>query len=237
MALNDIASFLATVSQWEGEVKLWNVSHGLSTSVFDNHALMHPGTLLHDMLFTRPTAALFLNHDPNKVIMACTDGILMVDVSTRSTQPFCSTPRVAYYYPHALALSDNDVVLVAGSFKSVCGYDTASRTRLWIHGTASHVGAVCILGAHVLLTLAYSYPLALDYKTGAQIAALQKVKGSIRGLGVIEGLLFSFFLLDSHLSDHHTSVYLAMLQHLLDKQAQPLYLPLEMWDWIEKYRV
>ena len=39
------------------------------------------------------------------------------------------------------------------------------------------------------------------------------------------------------LSDLHTSVYLAMMQHLLSKRAEPLHLPLEMWDWIAKYRV
>jgi hypothetical protein len=32
-------------------------------------------------------------------------------------------------------------------------------------------------------------------------------------------------------------MYLAMLQHLLNKLASPLHLPLEMWDWIAKYRV
>jgi hypothetical protein len=39
------------------------------------------------------------------------------------------------------------------------------------------------------------------------------------------------------LTDLHTSVYLAMLQHFLYKQAKPLRLPLEMWDWIANYRV
>jgi hypothetical protein len=32
-------------------------------------------------------------------------------------------------------------------------------------------------------------------------------------------------------------VYLAMLQQLLFKQGKALHLPLEMWDWIAKYRV
>jgi hypothetical protein len=32
-------------------------------------------------------------------------------------------------------------------------------------------------------------------------------------------------------------VYLAVLQHLLYKQFEPLRMPLEMWDWIAKYRV
>jgi hypothetical protein len=32
-------------------------------------------------------------------------------------------------------------------------------------------------------------------------------------------------------------MYLAMLQHALYKQAKALSLPLEMWDWIAKYRV
>ncbi len=37
-------------------------------------------------------------------------------------------------------------------------------------------------------------------------------------------------------SDHQTSVYLAVLQHLLYKEAKALRLPLEMRDCIEKYR-
>jgi hypothetical protein len=55
-------------------------------------------------------------------------------------------------------------------------------------------------------------------------------------VGVIEGPFFVLSFL-SHPSDLHTSVYLAMLQHLLYKHAQHLRLPLEMWDWIAKYRV
>ncbi len=49
-------------------------------------------------------------------------------------------------------------------------------------------------------------------------------------------VLFLSFL-ESYLSDHHASVFLTMLQHLLYKQSESLHLPLEMWDWIVKYRV
>jgi hypothetical protein len=154
---------------------------------------MRSGTLLQDMSFTNPTAPLFFNHNPNKFIMACEDDIFIVDVNAQSTQPFIDTPQGAWYLQHALALSDDNAVLVAGSSgssssSSVCGYDTASSTRLWIHKTASGVPAVCMLGAHVLATVCARSTLVLDRKTGAQIATLQKAGGWIYGLGVIEGL-------------------------------------------------
>ncbi len=152
---------------------------------------MHEGTLLQDMPFMGPRAALFFNHNPIKLIVACIDDIFIVDVSTQSAKPFSSTPQGALYYPHALALSDDDAVLVAGSSNSpfsVCGYDTASRTRLWIYNTASHVGVICMLGTHVLLTVYGNPTLVLDSNSGAHIAALQKADGYILGLGVIEGL-------------------------------------------------
>ncbi len=156
---------------------------------------MHTGTRLRDLTFKDPTAALFFNHSPNKLIVACVDGIFIVDVSTRSKNPFSSTQRGAWYHPHALALSDDDNVLVAGNAQnpySVCGYDTALRTRLWIYNTANGVGAVCMHGAHVLATVLVNPTLVLDHLTGTHVAALQKADGYIYGLGVIEGLRFIF---------------------------------------------
>jgi hypothetical protein len=188
------------------------------------------------MLFKSPYAALFFHHSPDKLIVACKEDIFMIDVRTQFTQSFSSTTQGAYF-PHAIAISDDDAVLVAGCYNtpySVCGYDAASRTRLWILNTVSGIGAVCMLGAHVLVTVSFCPTLVLDRNTGAQIAALPEADGWIQGLGVIEGLCFvhSCLLI---LSDFRTSVYLAMLQHLLSKQVKPLRLPLEMWDWIAKY--
>jgi hypothetical protein len=132
--------------------------------------------------------------------VACRENISIVDVSTQNVYPFSSTPQVAWYYPHALALSDNDTVLVAGnaySPGSVCGFDTASLTRLWIYKTIDSVGAVCMLGALVLVTVYKNPTLMFDCKTGEQIALLQTADGDIRGLGVIEGLSHPFFLIFS----------------------------------------
>jgi hypothetical protein len=162
---------------------------------------MHSGTLLQDVSSKDPTAALFFNQSPSKLIIACEDDILIVDVSTQSTQPIRDTPKRVSYFPRALALSDDDTLLVAGSYispYSVCGYDTASLTRLWIHNTVDSIGAVCMLGAHVLVTVYDNPTLVLENKTGAQIAALQKADGCIYGLGVIEGLCFIYFSLGSH---------------------------------------
>jgi hypothetical protein len=160
----------------------------------DIHVMMHIGTLLHDKEFANPCAALFFNHSPNKLILACRVGVFIFDVSTQSTQPFSSTPHGAWYCPHALALFDDDAILVAGSSINVCAYDTASLAQLWIHDTVSYVGAVCLRGAHVLVTVYDSSTLLLDYKTGAHIAALRKADGCILGLGVIEGLCFILYV-------------------------------------------
>ncbi len=171
------------------------LSCGMLTPVCASHvginALTYTGTLLHDMAYISPTTVLFFNHNPNKLIVACSDGIFIVHMSIHSTQPFSSAPQRAYYHPHALTLSDDDTVLVAGnghSAYSVCGYDTASRTRLWIHSTAPAVGAVCMLVRHVLVTEACNSTLVLDRNTGAHVSLLQKSQGSIFGLGVIESL-------------------------------------------------
>ncbi len=149
------------------------------------------------MVFTEPTAAIFFNcslfnHSPTKLIVACFHDIFIVDMSTQSTQPFSSTLQDAFYRSHALALSDDDALLVAGSYltDTVCGYDTASRIRLWIHNPANSVDAVCILGAHVLVTVFCSQTLVLNCKTGELMARLQKTDACIYGLGVIEGLCF-----------------------------------------------
>ncbi len=239
MALNNNASIVATACCDKCEVKLWDVKQGVSTSFVDIRVFMHTGTLLQGMTFQDPRAALFFHHDSNKLIVACKDNIFIVIMSTQSTQPFSSTPQDSFYYPHALTLSNEDSVLVAGcsTTGSVCGYDTASLERLWICNTDSAVCAVCMLGAHVLVTLHRNPASLLDRDTGAYIASLQKAEGSIFGLGVIEGLRFNSFLSLLITSDLHISVYLAMLQHLLYKKAKSLHLPLEMWDWIAKYRV
>jgi hypothetical protein len=200
---------------------------------------MHIGTPLRDMPFKSPQAAIFFNHDARTLIVASCDTIFIVDLSTRSKQQFRRTPKGSYYRSHAVALSEDDAVLVTGCYNrpySVCGFDTASCQRMWIHNTDDDVSAVCMLRAYVLVTVACSPTLVLDRNTGAQIATLQKADGWLFGLGVIEGLCFnSFVLLMS--SDLNTSVYLAFLQHLLHKQAEPLRLPLEMWHWIAKNRV
>jgi hypothetical protein len=155
--------------------------------------LTHSGALLYEMTFIRPQVALFFNHSPDKLIVACKHGIFIVKVSTQSTQPFSAAQWATYYQPSALALSDDDAVLMAGSWNkpySVCGYDTSSLTRLWIQNTANSVGAVCMLGSLVLVSVYRNPTLVLNHKTGAHIASLQKVDGGIFGLGVIEGLLF-----------------------------------------------
>ncbi len=153
---------------------------------------MHTGAQLQDLSFKCPSAALFFHHSPNKLIVACQDDILIVEVTTKFTQSFESTPQRAYFLPHALALSADDSILVAGCnfTNNVTGYDVASLKRLWIHETASHVGAVCMLGAHVLATVRCNPTLVLDFKTGTQIAKLQKADGWILGMDVIEGLCF-----------------------------------------------
>ncbi len=145
------------------------------------------------MDFVFPYFSLFFNHNPNKLIVACGDNIFIADVSTRSTQSFHSSPQGAYFYPHAIALSDDDSVLVVGNSNrpfNACRYDTASLTRLWGHNTASHVGAVYILGAYVLVTVYRNPTLVLDLSTGEQIGELPKAEGFICGVGVIEGLCF-----------------------------------------------
>jgi hypothetical protein len=145
------------------------------------------------MAFKNPCTAVFFNHNPNTFIVACGDGIFIVKVGTKSTQPFSGTPMNAFYESHTLVLSDDDDVLVAGNWNypfSVCGYDTASLTRLWIYNTANSVGVVCMLGVHVLVTVVFNPTLVLDRTTGAQIPALQTAYGRTFGLGVIEGLCF-----------------------------------------------
>ncbi len=132
------------------------------------HVFKHTGTLLQDMPFTGPRASHFFNQSPTKLIVACRDDIFLVDLSTQSTQLFIGRP-LGVSYLRALALSEDDAVLVAGSFltDSVCGYDMALRTLLWIHNTVDEVHTVCMLGTYVLATV-YKYPaVLLDYCTGA----------------------------------------------------------------------
>jgi hypothetical protein len=164
-------------------------------SHIDMHKLMHTGTLLQDMSFKCPTAVLFLNQSPVFVIVACRDDIFIVDLSTHSTHPFSGTPNDSFYHPHALSLFDDDSVLLACSNNEygecrVSGYDTASRTRLWIHDTVHQVGTVCLLGTHVLLPVYDSSTLVLQCKSGAHIVSLKESVGFIYGLGVIEGSCF-----------------------------------------------
>ncbi len=199
--------------------------------------LTHSGARLLDLEFANPISALFFNHDPSKLIVACIDGIFFVAVCTHSIQPFSNTPLNSWYCPHAIALTDDDTVMVVGiNTFLVCGFDTMSLERLWIYKAASSVGAVCMIGTRVLVTVKCNSTLIMDQKTGAHVALLPKAEGHIFGMGVIEGLCFILSYL-SPFSDLHTSVYLALLQHLLHKQAKPLHLPLEMWDWIARYRV
>jgi hypothetical protein len=141
--------------------------------------------------------------------VACSDDIFIVDVSTQVKQPLSNTPQDAYYHSHALSLSFDDAVLVVGNARSpcnVCGYDTASLERLWIYDTADEVGAVCMLGVHVLASVALNPTLVLEVKTGTHIGALQKAQGLIFGLGVIEGLCFFLFLSLKYLRAPHLRV-------------------------------
>jgi hypothetical protein len=145
------------------------------------------------MSFKGPWVALFFNNDPNKLIVACSNVISVVELSTQSTQSFSNTPQEAWYRPHALALSNDDSLLVVGNWSypfSVCWYDTASRSRLWICDTAYSVVAVCMFGAHVLVSVSKNPTLVLDLNTGDIIATLPKADGDVFGLGVIEGLCF-----------------------------------------------
>ncbi len=164
-----------------------------------------------------PCTALFLNRSPTKLIVACSDGVIIVDVSTQSTQPFSNTPQGVWYRPHALALSDDDAALVAGCGYpySVWGYDTASLARLWSHDTADSVGAVCMLSAHVLVTVWGNSTLVLDPKTGTSIATLMKAEGYIIGMGVIEGSCF--ILTSSHLL---RSPFLRVSSHAAESPLQ-----------------
>jgi hypothetical protein len=164
------------------------------------------------MSFECPIAAIYFNHNPNKLIVACHTDIFIVDLSTQSTQPFSSTSQGAWYRSHAFVLSYDDAMLVAGNSNypyNVCGYDTASLARLWIHNTAHRVGAVCMLGAHVLVTVDYKPSLILECKTGKLIATLPKANGCIFGSGLIEG---SCFIL-SFLSHSHRPPYIRASRH------------------------
>ena len=153
--------------------------------------MMHTGTLLHDMPFKNPSVVVFFHHDPNTLIVACRDGIFLVDVITQSVQPFSDTPKGALYWPHAASVGDSDNVVVIGNPHtpySVCAYDMASRKRLWIFNAADSVGAVCVHHAQVLVSVFGNPTLVLDLNTGTQIAESQKADGYIFGLGVIEGV-------------------------------------------------
>ncbi len=192
MALNSDASILATVCNSDGKVKLWDAKRGVYSYILLK--LTHTGTTLQEIIFKSPYNALFFNHSPNKLIVACSDKIFIVDASTQSTKPFSDTPQRTFYCPHALALSDDDTVFVAGcnSTFGVFGYDAVSCTKLCIHNTIHHVGALCMLGAHVLVTVYNSPMLVLDSKTGLLITTLHMVDGYIFGLGVIEGCCLIF---------------------------------------------
>ncbi len=160
--------------------------------------LMPTGTLQQEMHFNDPCAVHFFNCSTNKLIVACSEVIFVVDVSTKSKLPFSITTHIAHYRrPRALTLSGDDAVLVVGNNSGydcnvVCGYDTASRTRLWIRSTVPKVGAVCMLGKNVLATLHGRSTLVLDYINGTHIVSLPKAEGYVLGLGVIEGLCFLY---------------------------------------------
>ncbi len=190
VALSNSASMLATVCNGENKVRLWDVKQGLYAPLFvEILVLMNSGTMLDDTQFKSPTAALFFNRSPSKLVVACSDDIFIVDVSPQSTKPFSNTPGV-WYSQHALTLSDDDAMLVAFNSNSVCGYDIVSLTQLWVHNTDDSVDAACMLSAHVLVTVRFRPTLVLGLNTGALIAELHKAGGFIRGLGVIQGLCF-----------------------------------------------
>jgi WD40 repeat protein len=190
VALNSRASVSATVCHQEDSVKLWDVKQGISIS-FYILCLMHTGTLLQTMEFNSPKAALFFNHSPSKLIVACRNDIYIVDVTTLSILSFSDTPQDSSYNPHALALSVGDTVLVAGCSNHrlvyIHGYDTVSRSQLWLYDAAYHLGAVCMLGAHVLVTIGRGLTWELDLKTGDHVATLRTSNGHIFRIGVIEG--------------------------------------------------
>ncbi len=146
--------------------------------------------MLDDTQFKSPTAALFFNRSPSKLVVACKKDIFIVDVCTQSKQPFSNTASGVWYSQHALTLSDDDAVLVAFNSNSVCGYDIVSLTQLWVHNTDDSVDAACMLSAHVLVTVRFHPTLVLGFNTGTLIAELHKAGGFIRGLGVIQGLCF-----------------------------------------------
>jgi hypothetical protein len=143
--------------------------------------------------------------------VACTDDIFFVDANTQFMQPLGNTPPKVFYGQHALVLSADDAVLCAGCFSLghsyVCGYDTASRTRLWIYDPKDYsifmfadlsICSVCMLDQHVLATYLGKPTLVLALYTGIRVPASQlQADGYIVGLGMIEGLL-CFFLTFSH---------------------------------------
>lgn len=161
------------------------------TVLICNPNLIRTGKLLQSLHFESPWTALFFNHSPNTYIVTCSDVIFFIDANTQSMQPFDDTPPRASYSARALALSVDDAVLIAGSSfyysYSVCGYDTSSLSRLWIHNTLSSVGAVCFIDNYVLATVWLKPTLILNLKTGAHVASLKKADGYISGLGVVEG--------------------------------------------------
>jgi WD40 repeat protein len=188
LALSNDASTLASVC-CAGKFKLWDVKLGMNKYMFSLcfFALIHTGTLMQEMPFEKGRCAIFFNHSSNKLIVACKEDIFLVDVRTKSVLSFGNTPPEASYEPYALALSGDDAVLAVGAAHSVRGLATLSHTQLWIHNTAGRVGAVCMLGAHVLVTLYYSSTLLLDINTGIEVSVSQKPDKNIFALGVIEG--------------------------------------------------
>ena len=169
--------------------------------------------LLQTMKFETPTAALFFNHSPTKLIVACLKNIFIVDVNTKHRRPLDGTPPYVLYQPHALALIADDSVLVAGKGNyryhgrgkrglesyTVRGFDMVSGTLSWTHNPLNCVGAVCMLGSYVLVAVHCKPTLVLDCYTGTEVSVLHKTGDCISGMGAIEGLCFVILSFIFHL--------------------------------------
>jgi hypothetical protein len=156
---------------------------------------------------------------------------------THASTPFESPERKEYYSTHAIALSGREhlLFLASESSKTVTAYDTSTLRRRWSNGTSEETFALRTFDCQILVSIRNSPMLVLEQESGTTIRRLKHSDGWIYGIGVLDGLSDRLaFVLDCLV---RISVYLAMLQHFLLRQANPLHLPLEMWDCIEKYRL
>jgi hypothetical protein len=196
VALNNDASILATVCLKSNTTRCWDVRQGMF--VWLCHMLIRPGTLLMqlDEAFESPLHVLFFNLSTHFLIVATKYSIFITDVTNQLTKSVTIISYPELYGIHALALSADDSLLVAGNVTkifAVCCYNTASLERLWIYKTGFAVCSVCMLSSYVLVAEWLNPTLILDLNTGARIASLHDEMEYIFGLGVIEGLLLLFF--------------------------------------------